>query len=459
MRKIAEARRALRPTQRAMKSNAAIATAGIITFGSEAAQMFERLSQEQQDQAFLDLARAVAKRLGTSLHGLVIHLDEATIHAHFTLCAYSMEGVPLSNATQPAVLSELQDMTAEVMQRYCPEIERGTRYGDRMAAGADWADVVHKSVKELHRELPADLAAKRAALAELAAEEDASQERVAAIKAQITDLTAAADRISAAKQAEAAELTASLAGLAQAEENARARAAEMQARVDALTEKEHLTDKEVKRLETYQNRLTTRIAELEDARAKADAGRAIAQEKAAQAARDLEAEQAKVVAAAEFAAEETARAEAASQRAEAMETGLSALVREVRNGTIGTDDDGILRVADADSLRPAFTEIRPVVDAAVELSDTFRAMKKSALAAQAVLDKERAELAAERDQLRAEWTAFNAMRRKFGELLDCMKRWILRDDMPEGIADEGFAILTEADALWRGRTHGPRDPS
>lgn len=176
MREIAMTRRALRPTQRAMKSNAAIATAGIITFGSEAAQMFDRLSPEQQDQAFLDLARAVAKRLGTSLHGLVIHLDEATIHAHFTLCAYNMEGVPLSNATRPAVLSELQDMTAAIMQRYCPEIERGTRYGDRIAAGADWSDVIHKSVKELHRELPADLAAKRAALAELAAEEDASQE-------------------------------------------------------------------------------------------------------------------------------------------------------------------------------------------------------------------------------------------------------------------------------------------
>ena len=105
MRKIAEARRALRPTQRAMKSNAAIATAGIITFGSEAARMFERLSPEQQDQAFLDLAEVVAIRLQTSLHGLVIHLDEATIHAHFTLCAYNMDGVPLSNATRPAIAS------------------------------------------------------------------------------------------------------------------------------------------------------------------------------------------------------------------------------------------------------------------------------------------------------------------------------------------------------------------
>jgi chromosome segregation ATPase len=269
-------------------------------------------------------------------------------------------------------------------------------------------------------------------------------------------MTATADRIKAEKQAEAAQLTASLAELAQAEETAAARVAEMQARVDALKEKAELKDNEVKRLKTYQDRLDARIAELEDARAKADAARATAQEEAAQAARDLEAEQAKVVAAAELAATETARAEAASQRAQAIETGLSVLIAEIKGGTIGTDETGNIRIADMDSPLPAFPEIKPVMDAAVALSDEFQAVNQTAIATRAVLDEE---LAAVRDQLQAEWTAFNALRRTLGALRDRAKRWIMRDDMPADIADEGFALLTDADALWRGRAHSPEGPS
>ena len=196
MREIAKARRARRDTQRAMKSNAAVATAGIITFGSEAAQMFEALSQEDQDAAFRDLAEAVAAHLNTSLHALVVHLDEATIHAHFALCAYDDDGVPLSRATRPAILSELQDLTAEILQRYCPEIERGTRYGDRLAAGAEWADVIHKTVKQLHRELPGDLAAKRAELEALEQVGVEAQDRIDGLRTELAKLDRTVERVS-----------------------------------------------------------------------------------------------------------------------------------------------------------------------------------------------------------------------------------------------------------------------
>jgi chromosome segregation ATPase len=196
MREIAKARRDQRDTQRAMKSNAAVATAGIITFGSEAAQMFEALSQEDQDRAFRDLAEAVADHLNTSLHALVVHLDEATIHAHFALSAYDHDGVPLSRTTRPAILSELQDLTADVMQRYCPEIERGTRYGDRLAAGEEWSEVIHKSVKQLHRELPADLAAKRAELEALEQVGAEAQDRIDGLQTEVAKLDQTATRVS-----------------------------------------------------------------------------------------------------------------------------------------------------------------------------------------------------------------------------------------------------------------------
>lgn len=140
---------------RAMKSNAAVATCGIITFGVEAARMFDALPPEQQDAAFVELAEAAARKLETSVHGLVVHCDESTIHAHFQLAAYDWSGQPLSKTTKPAVLSELQDIAAEIMSSYCPGIERGRRYGDRIEAGATRAETLHKSVRELHEALPA----------------------------------------------------------------------------------------------------------------------------------------------------------------------------------------------------------------------------------------------------------------------------------------------------------------
>lgn len=231
MRAICEERRALRDTQRRIKSNAAVATRGIISFGAEAAGMFEILTPDQQDTAFRELAEVIAARLATTLHGLVVHRDEATIHAHYQLAAFNVHGNPIAKTTSPRVLAELQDLTAEVMGRHCPGIERGRRYGDRLAAGADYADIVHRSVAELHRTLPADLAAKRQAVADLA----------------------------------------------EAEQAAAARVDEMQDRVQKLEGKAQLTDKELKRLTTYEKRLADRVAELESAKAKAEAARVAAE--------------------------------------------------------------------------------------------------------------------------------------------------------------------------------------
>ncbi|MTH66174.1 plasmid recombination protein [Paracoccus shanxieyensis] len=236
MRTICEGRRSLRETRRKMKKDAAVAACGIITFGTEAADLFEALTPEAQDAAFLDLAESVAERLNTTLHGLVVHMDETTIHAHFQLAAYNRDGVPLSQATRPAVMSGLQDLTAEVMARHCAGIERGHRYGDRIAAGADFKDTLHRTVRELHTDLPREIAAKRADLAE-----------------------------------------------------ASARADEMRARVQKLENKAELTDKETKRLETYRARLAERVAVEEAAQAEAERLTRIALDEAEQARRERDA--------------------------------------------------------------------------------------------------------------------------------------------------------------------------
>jgi polyhydroxyalkanoate synthesis regulator phasin len=186
--------RTARGSKRAMKSNAAVVTAGIITFGIEAQEMFLALTREQQDEAFRDLALAVAERLETSLEALMVHCDESAIHAHFELRACNRSGIPLAKATRPTLMIELQDLVFEVMSRHCPGIERGNRKYDRLAAGEDYAATVHKSVRQLHHDLPLEIArleqdreALQASLPELTARVDEMRDRVAKLEDEAKD--------------------------------------------------------------------------------------------------------------------------------------------------------------------------------------------------------------------------------------------------------------------------------
>jgi hypothetical protein len=348
MRKICEDRRSARATMRAMKSNAAVGTRGIITFGSDAAQLFEVLTPDAQDRALLDLTDAIAARLATSVHGLVLHLDEATPHAHFILAAYNVHGEPLAKTTSPRVLSQLQDLAAEILGRHCPGIERGRSYGERLAAGAGFADTVHRSVKELHRTLPADLEAKRAKLLELAEFERAATARVE----------------------------------------------EMQERVQKLQRKTELSEKEVKRLETYEKRLVDRINELREAQSASEAARIEAERLADLAHANRKAHEDRVV--------------KISAKAEAIAAAVSALSEEIEAGTIKRVPDGRITAAQPERLKPGFPEIRPAVAAAADLvtgmdaaRSAIEADRKALARGRQELQAERAEVATLREQLKA----------------------------------------------------------
>ena len=394
MRAICEDRRALRDTQRAMKSNAAIGTRGVITFGSEAAQLFEQLSPDQQDAAFQEVAEAVASRLATSLHGLVVHGDEATIHAHYQLAAYNVHGEPISKTTSPKVLSELQDITAEIMAKHCPGIERGTRYGDRIAAGADFADTLHKSVKELHRTLPADLAKKREALADLA----------------------------------------------QAETNAATRVDEMRGRVEKLTGKAELTDKEVKRLQTYEKRLSDRVKELEEAQAASEGARAEADRLADLARTDRQ--------------DEEAKAEKIREKTAAVVDAVSSLTEEVSAGTIRRTDDGKITAAAPDRLKPAFPEIRPAVAAAADLVTGIataragiEADQKELKAGQIELEEGQRDLLDGRMQLMTAAAEIHSLRQKLKQALSMVVGWLRRPELADDMRKEGQELLKDARPL------------
>ena len=245
LRTICLERRARRPSKKAMRSNATVEVAGIITFGRQAQALFEALDADAQDAAYREVAEAVAQRLDTSLSGLVVHRDESAPHAHFQLPGVTHHGYPVSRVAKIGALRDLQTIAARVMARHCPGIERGTPKAVRLAEGEDYADVVHRSVKELHADLPAEIAALKGRAEAAHAKAEKNERLAEGSRAKAAEDGARADK--AAKRAETYERRASearaelerlsaevvrLQGLA---ETAEARRAEGQAALDGVS--------------------------------------------------------------------------------------------------------------------------------------------------------------------------------------------------------------------------------
>lgn len=155
-----------------IRSNQNLAYAGVVTFGIEARTFFEVLSNEEQEAALRELCEKIATRFNTRLTGLVIHLDESTLHAHFQLRGIADDGTMLSQTVKRAALREVQTLTAEVMGKHAPGIERGKAIQTRLDEGEDYAATIRRSVKQLHADLPEEIAAKEGELAEVQAKLD-----------------------------------------------------------------------------------------------------------------------------------------------------------------------------------------------------------------------------------------------------------------------------------------------
>lgn len=263
--------RELTPKIRKMRSDAAVSTRMVITFGKGLQPHFDALDVESQDKIYTEIAKAVADRVATSLLALVAHRDETAPHAHGQMLAVNKFGMPISKVATPTVMSELQDMAHQIALKYLPMCERGTKKADRIKRGDDPSKIYNRSVKQLHTDLPKEIEAK--------------QTELDAITSQIPTLT---DRV-----------------------------AEMQARVDKLESKERsLTAAEEKRLETYQNRLVDRQAKLEEAQGELSALEGKLDSLTA-TIRDLEAKKAKSTDESQVAAEATQRAIEGKQAVEA----------------------------------------------------------------------------------------------------------------------------------------------
>ena len=309
---------------RKMKSNAAVVTVGVITFGHKAQDVFNRLPDQIQDRAFTELAQETTAQLNTSLEALAVHLDETAIHAHFTMRAYNDDGEPLSDATKPSDLSKIQDLAAEVMQRYAPEIERGRKKKERLKAGANYPDTLHRTVKQLHEDLPQEKAALEA---EIAAKEEGINEQKASVE-------------------------------------------KTQRHLAKLEMKAELTEKEIKRKETYRKRLEKKQTEMADDMERLEARQVELAVTLAREAEAIETEKNAVRAERKQAQEQAAAARRAKESYESGVSAIEAVLNEAENETLNYESEtGQTTMKDPKPVKSAPAKLRKqIVDLAKRLA-------------------------------------------------------------------------------------------
>lgn len=156
LRQVCEERRKKRTdVKQKMRKNTNIATVGIITFGTEAQKVISSLPREEQDRLFTEVASRIAEYLNTTCEYVAVHRDESAIHAHFRMPAWDIHGMPLSHKIYRRETSRLQDIAGEVFSRY--GIHRGEKKEVRLARGDDLRKVIHRSVRQLHVDLPQEV--------------------------------------------------------------------------------------------------------------------------------------------------------------------------------------------------------------------------------------------------------------------------------------------------------------
>ena len=137
--------------KRKLRSDAAIATSGILTFGREAHQVIASLSIDEQNEVIMRACKSVVAEFDNELTGLVVHRDEQSVHAHFQTCSWNKNGLANSKVITPELASKLQDVAGACFSAY--GISRGISKEERLKNGEK---PKHRTVKELHETERAD---------------------------------------------------------------------------------------------------------------------------------------------------------------------------------------------------------------------------------------------------------------------------------------------------------------
>lgn len=168
---------------RSMKKDATIMIAGIITFGKEAQPHIRNLPDGEQNELFRQTVELVAKELGTTVAGLVVHRDESAPHAHFQLPGYGVDGSPISKKINLPMCSKIQDIGAKPFNKI--GIHRGERVSERRERGEDYSKTIHRSVRQLHSDLPKELEAAQEKVAEMESRVEKTEGKLAEVREKL----------------------------------------------------------------------------------------------------------------------------------------------------------------------------------------------------------------------------------------------------------------------------------
>lgn len=380
-------RRNIRETKRATKSNAAIASTFLISFGKGLQAHVSVLSADDQDRLYSAVSHAIGLRLGQKVSGLCAHRDETADHAHGSFPALRSDGYPLSKYITPTVASDLQQIAEDAARPFLPMIQRRKTKVERRNDSEPASAIYHRSVKQLHDDLPREITALQGRLKSL---HDA------------TDL-------------------------------AQARVDEMQLRVSNLDAKAELSEKEIKRKGVYEKRLADRLVELQAAQSASEAARIEADRLSGLAHADRKKQEDLV--------------EKISAKAVAVGAAVAALSSEIKAGTIRRTLDGKIRAAQPDLLTPAFPELRSAVAAAADLVTAMDADQVAIDVDQRELEEGQRALKRQQMSLQMGLQEIDRLRVKLRRALSIVARWLRRPELSDDFKSEGQVLIEDVRPL------------
>ena len=139
-------------TKRAPRKDANYYISGIITFSKEARDDVNSRPPDEQAKKFVE---DMARSLNLKILYLIRHSDESTNHFHFMLENVDAEGRAKARTLNKKALSETQDKAGEFFNQI--GIKRGFKKKERLEKGEPYANTVHRSVQQLHVDLPKEI--------------------------------------------------------------------------------------------------------------------------------------------------------------------------------------------------------------------------------------------------------------------------------------------------------------
>jgi hypothetical protein len=136
-----------------MRKDANLFIAGVITFDREAKMQVDSSPPDAQAKDFVE---SFCRKYKTEPVYLVRHSDESTVHYHFMTENIDKNGKAVTNQLNRPALKSLQDEAGQVFSAV--GLSRGVSKIERIQNGEPTSAYIHRSVKELHEDLPAEIA-------------------------------------------------------------------------------------------------------------------------------------------------------------------------------------------------------------------------------------------------------------------------------------------------------------